>query len=95
MLTYLLYEFNLILWEGRDVFTPNKFHELRDNIIHTVTFKGTEEIVGGYNPFYTMDMMYMMLEQKIFSHYMREQMIDVDSRIFVISVLLYIVLIRI
>ncbi|PKC57963.1 hypothetical protein RhiirA1_471691, partial [Rhizophagus irregularis] len=37
----------------RDGFTPKKFHELCDNKPNTVTFikvKGTEEIIGGYNP---------------------------------------------
>ncbi|PKC57960.1 hypothetical protein RhiirA1_471685, partial [Rhizophagus irregularis] len=38
---------------SRDGFTPIKFHELCDNKPNTVTFikiKGTEEIIGGYNP---------------------------------------------
>ena len=38
---------------SRDGFTPKKFHELCDNKYNTVTFikvKGTEEILGGYNP---------------------------------------------
>jgi len=46
---YLPYEFKLLL-RG---FTPKKFHELCDNIPHTITFikiKETEEIIGGYNP---------------------------------------------
>jgi hypothetical protein len=50
---YLPYEFKLLLRGSRDGFTPIKFHELCDNIPHTVTFikiKGTEEIIGGYNP---------------------------------------------
>ncbi|PKB91767.1 hypothetical protein RhiirA5_447620, partial [Rhizophagus irregularis] len=37
----------------RDGFTPKKFHELCDNKPNTVIFikiKGTEEIIGGYNP---------------------------------------------
>ena len=49
----MLYEFKLLLRESRDGFTPKKFHELCDNIPCTVTFskvKGTEEILGGYNP---------------------------------------------
>ncbi|EXX67514.1 uncharacterized protein OCT59_029210 [Rhizophagus irregularis] len=50
---YLPYEFNLLLRGSRDGFFPKKFHELCDNVPHTVTFikiKGTEEIIGGYNP---------------------------------------------
>ncbi|UZO08914.1 uncharacterized protein OCT59_029157 [Rhizophagus irregularis] len=50
---YLSYEFKLLLRGSKDGFTPKKFHELCDGIPHTVTFikiKGTEEIVGGYNP---------------------------------------------
>src|SRR6266498_2799987 len=50
---YLPYEFKLLLRGSRDGFTPKKFHELCDNIPCTVTFikvKGTEEILGGYNP---------------------------------------------
>jgi hypothetical protein len=50
---YLTYEFKLLLRGSRDGFTPKKFHELCDNIPRTVTFikiKGTEEIIGGYNP---------------------------------------------
>ncbi|GBC03053.1 hypothetical protein RclHR1_04970007 [Rhizophagus clarus] len=50
---YLPYEFKLLLRGSRDGFTPKTFHELCDNIFHTVTFikiKGTEEIIGGYNP---------------------------------------------
>ncbi|EXX53830.1 hypothetical protein RirG_240220 [Rhizophagus irregularis DAOM 197198w] len=47
------YEFKLLLRGSRDGFTPKKFHELCDNIPNTMTFikiKGTEEIIGGYNP---------------------------------------------
>jgi hypothetical protein len=50
---YLPYEFKLLLRGSRNGFTPKKFHELCDNIPFTVTFikiKGTEEIIGGYNP---------------------------------------------
>ncbi|GBB91476.1 hypothetical protein RclHR1_01880007 [Rhizophagus clarus] len=50
---YLPYEFKLLLRGSRDGFTPKKFHELCDFIPHTVTFikvKGTDEILGGYNP---------------------------------------------
>ncbi|CAB4429978.1 unnamed protein product [Rhizophagus irregularis] len=47
------YEFKLLLRGSRDGFTPDKFHSLCDNISKTVTFikvKGTDEILGGYNP---------------------------------------------
>ena len=50
---YLPYTFKLLLRGSRDGFTPKKFHELCDNVPCTVTFikvKGTEEILGGYNP---------------------------------------------
>ncbi|GET01085.1 hypothetical protein GLOIN_2v147271 [Rhizophagus clarus] len=50
---YLPYKFKLLLRGSQDGFTPKKFHELCDNIPHTVTFikiKETEEIIGGYNP---------------------------------------------
>src|ERR1043166_8623104 len=50
---YLPYKFELLLRGSRDGFTPKKFHELCDNKQNTVTFikvKGTEEIIGGYNP---------------------------------------------
>ncbi|CAB4444229.1 unnamed protein product [Rhizophagus irregularis] len=50
---YLPYEVKLLLRGTRDGFTPKKFHELCDNILSTVTFikiKGSEEIIGGYNP---------------------------------------------
>jgi len=50
---YLPYKFELLLRGSRDGFTPTKFHTLCDNIPNTVTFikvKGTEEIIGGYNP---------------------------------------------
>ncbi|GBC11719.1 uncharacterized protein OCT59_025263 [Rhizophagus irregularis] len=51
--SYLPYKFELLLRGSRDGFTPKKFHELCDNKPNTVTFikiKGTEEIIGGYNP---------------------------------------------
>ncbi|PKY31551.1 hypothetical protein RhiirB3_449198, partial [Rhizophagus irregularis] len=47
------YKFQLLLRGSRDGFTPKKFHELCDDIPCTVTFikvKGTDEILGGYNP---------------------------------------------
>ncbi|CAB4438891.1 unnamed protein product [Rhizophagus irregularis] len=50
---YLPYKFELLLRGSRDGFTPRKFHELCDNIPCTLTLikvKGTEEIIGGYNP---------------------------------------------
>jgi hypothetical protein len=50
---YLPYKYKLLLRGSRDGFIPKKFHELCDNIPHTVTFikvKETEEIIGGYNP---------------------------------------------
>ncbi|RGB25088.1 hypothetical protein C1646_747506 [Rhizophagus diaphanus] len=50
---YLPYKFQLLLRGSRDGFTPKKFHELCDDILCTVTFikvKGTDEILGGYNP---------------------------------------------
>ncbi|GBB83394.1 hypothetical protein RclHR1_10110006 [Rhizophagus clarus] len=50
---YLPYEFKLLLRGSRDGFTPDKFHSLCDDIPKTVTFikvKGTDEILGGYNP---------------------------------------------
>ncbi|GBB83196.1 hypothetical protein RclHR1_00010078 [Rhizophagus clarus] len=50
---YLPYEFKLLLRGSRDGFTPNKFHLLCNNKPRTVAFikvKGTEEILGGYNP---------------------------------------------
>ncbi|UZO09108.1 uncharacterized protein OCT59_029345 [Rhizophagus irregularis] len=50
---YLPYKFKLLLRGSRDGFTPKKFHELCDNKLCTITFikvKGTEEIIGGYNP---------------------------------------------
>ncbi|EXX62524.1 uncharacterized protein OCT59_025431 [Rhizophagus irregularis] len=45
--------FQLLLRGSRDGFTPDKFHELCDDKYNTITFikvKGTEEILGGYNP---------------------------------------------
>ncbi|UZO25405.1 uncharacterized protein OCT59_017671 [Rhizophagus irregularis] len=50
---YLPYKFELLLRGSRDGFTPKKFHALCDNKTCTITFiklKGTEEIIGGYNP---------------------------------------------
>ncbi|GBB89605.1 hypothetical protein RclHR1_16340001 [Rhizophagus clarus] len=50
---YLPYEFRLLLRGSSDGFTPKKFHELCDDELCTVTFikiKGTEEIIGEYNP---------------------------------------------
>src|SRR5205823_2210486 len=50
---HLPYKFELLLRGSQDGFTPKKFHELCDGIHNTVTFikvKGTEEILGGYNP---------------------------------------------
>jgi hypothetical protein len=50
---YLPFKFKLLLRGSRDGFTPKKFHKLCDNIPYTVTFikiKGTEEIIGGFNP---------------------------------------------
>ncbi|EXX59130.1 hypothetical protein RirG_191670 [Rhizophagus irregularis DAOM 197198w] len=50
---YLPFKFKLLLRGSRDGFSPKKFHKLCDNILSTVTFikvKGTEEIIGGYNP---------------------------------------------
>ncbi len=50
---YLAYKFHLLLRGSRDGFTPKKFHELCDGKSNTVTFikvKGTEEIIGEYNP---------------------------------------------
>ncbi|GBB85472.1 hypothetical protein RclHR1_00120026 [Rhizophagus clarus] len=49
---YLPYKFQLLLRGSRDEFTPKIFHGLCDNKPNTVIFKvkGTEEILGGYNP---------------------------------------------
>ncbi|GBC00022.1 hypothetical protein RclHR1_03710006 [Rhizophagus clarus] len=50
---YLPYKFELLLRGSRDGFTPNKFHELCDGKLNTITLikvKGKEEIIGGYNP---------------------------------------------
>ncbi|GBC10249.1 hypothetical protein RclHR1_09470009 [Rhizophagus clarus] len=50
---YLPYKFQLLLRGSRDGLTPKKFHELCDDKPYNVTFfkiKGTEEIIGGYNP---------------------------------------------
>ena len=50
---YLPYKFELLLRGSRDGFTPKKFHELCDGKPNTVSFikvKGTDEILGGYNP---------------------------------------------
>jgi hypothetical protein len=50
---YLPYKFKLLLRGSRDGFIPKNFHTLCDNIPRTITFikvKGSEEIIGGYNP---------------------------------------------
>ncbi len=50
---YLPYEFELLLRGSLDGFTSKAFHSLCDYKPKTVTFikvKGTEEILGGYNP---------------------------------------------
>jgi hypothetical protein len=50
---YLPYKFKLLLRGSRDGFTPKKFHELCDGKSNTITLikvKGTDEIIGGYNP---------------------------------------------
>src|SRR4051794_35620954 len=50
---YLPYKFELLLRGSRDGFTPKTFHKLCDNKHNTIIFikvKGTEEILGGYNP---------------------------------------------
>ncbi|RGB30403.1 hypothetical protein C1646_711383 [Rhizophagus diaphanus] len=50
---YLPYKFQLLLRGSRDGFTPKKFHQLCNGKPNTVTFikvKGSEEIIGGYNP---------------------------------------------
>jgi hypothetical protein len=50
---YLPYKFQLLLRGNRDGFTPKRFHELCDGKAHTITFikvRGTNEIIGGYNP---------------------------------------------
>uniref|UniRef100_U9TWA9 TLDc domain-containing protein n=1 Tax=Rhizophagus irregularis (strain DAOM 181602 / DAOM 197198 / MUCL 43194) TaxID=747089 RepID=U9TWA9_RHIID len=50
---YLPREFNLLLRGSKDGFTPRKFHELCNGKYNTITFikiKGTDEIIGGYNP---------------------------------------------
>ncbi|PKY28727.1 hypothetical protein RhiirB3_481831 [Rhizophagus irregularis] len=50
---YLPYKFKLLLRGSRDGFSPGKFHGLCDGKPNTVTFikvKGTDEILGGYNP---------------------------------------------
>jgi hypothetical protein len=47
------YEFKLILRGSRDGFTSKKFHEICNNKFHTVSIikvKGSNEILGGYNP---------------------------------------------
>ncbi|GBC03050.1 hypothetical protein RclHR1_04970004 [Rhizophagus clarus] len=49
---YLPYKFILLLRGSKDEFTPKRFHELCDNIPHTVIFikiKGTEEIINPLN----------------------------------------------
>ncbi|EXX54927.1 hypothetical protein RirG_230020 [Rhizophagus irregularis DAOM 197198w] len=50
---YFPYEFKLLLRGSRNGFTPKKFHDFCDGKPYTVTFikvRGTEEIIGGYNP---------------------------------------------
>ncbi|UZO05064.1 uncharacterized protein OCT59_025425 [Rhizophagus irregularis] len=50
---YLPYKFQLLLRGSRNGFTPKKFHDLCDDKYNTISFikiKGTEEIIGGYNP---------------------------------------------
>ncbi|CAB4412284.1 unnamed protein product [Rhizophagus irregularis] len=50
---YLPYKFQLLLRGSRDGLTPKKFHTLCDDEYNTITFikvKGTDEILGGYNP---------------------------------------------
>src|ERR1044072_1390857 len=50
---YLPYKFKLLLRGSQDGFSSKEFHELCNNKPITVTFikvKGTEEILGGYNP---------------------------------------------
>ncbi|GES83730.1 carbohydrate-binding module family 13 protein [Rhizophagus clarus] len=47
------YEFKLIFRGSRDGFTAEQFHEICDNQSRTVTVfkvKGSDEILGGYNP---------------------------------------------
>ncbi|EXX53057.1 uncharacterized protein OCT59_029383 [Rhizophagus irregularis] len=50
---YFPYKFKLLLRGSQDGFTPIKFHELCDDKPNTIIFikvKGSEEILGGYNP---------------------------------------------
>ncbi|CAB4416265.1 unnamed protein product [Rhizophagus irregularis] len=50
---YVPYKFKLLLRASKDGFNPGTFHTLCDDKAYTVTFvkiKGTEEILGGYNP---------------------------------------------
>ncbi|EXX63175.1 uncharacterized protein OCT59_018311 [Rhizophagus irregularis] len=50
---YLPYEFKLLLRGSSDGFSPSIFHSLCEYKFKTVTFikiKGTDEILGGYNP---------------------------------------------
>jgi len=50
---YLSYKFELLIRGSKDGFTPKKFHALCDGKHNTITFikvKGTEEIIGEYNP---------------------------------------------
>src|ERR1043166_6088360 len=47
------YEFKLLFRGSRDGFYPEKFHEVCDNQFRTITIvkvKGSNEILGGYNP---------------------------------------------
>ncbi|PKC53775.1 hypothetical protein RhiirA1_430055, partial [Rhizophagus irregularis] len=48
-----LYELKLLFRGSRDGLTPKKFHEFCDGQSHTITVakvKGSNEILGGYNP---------------------------------------------
>jgi hypothetical protein len=47
------YEFKLLICGSRDGFSPQKFHKICDNKSRTLTIvkvKGSNEILGGYNP---------------------------------------------
>jgi hypothetical protein len=47
------YKFKLLLRGSRDGFTSNKFHEICDDLPHTIAIikvKESNEILGGYNP---------------------------------------------
>ena len=50
---YLPYKFKLLFRASKDGFNPGTFHTLCDDVPYTITIikaKGTEEILGGYNP---------------------------------------------